>query len=131
MYNYFDAMKADVMDYINNKASEDDYMNVSEYKDSLYEELWNEDSVTGNASGTYFCNSYKAMNAVLDNLDILRDAIHEFGETTSDVGEAFLNEDWESLDVTIRCYVLNQVIDSCINELESEFWEACNYEDIY
>lgn len=45
----------------------------------LDEELWTYDSVTGNASGSYFCNAWKAEEAICHNLDLLEEVAEEFG----------------------------------------------------
>lgn len=79
--------------------------------DRLYEDLWVCDSVTGNASGSYFMNSFKAQQALLGNLDLLADACEEFG---SDID--ILKNGAEACDVSIRCYVLGYVLDEAIEE---------------
>ena len=60
-YNYLEELKSDVRNYIKEVAS--DYMDcedMDELRDSLYDNLWDEDSVTGNGSGSYTCNREKA-----------------------------------------------------------------------
>jgi len=84
-------------------------------RDYAYDDAFVEDAVTGNASGSYFCNSWKAEEAVCHNLDLLREAIEEFG---GDIGKAM--ESAESADVTIRCYILGQVFDEVWNEVKEE-----------
>lgn len=85
-------------------------------RDYAYDDAFVEDAVTGNASGSYFCNSWKAEEAVCHNLDLLREAIEEFG---GDIGKAM--ESAESADVTIRCYILGQVFDEVWDEVKEEF----------
>ena len=41
----------------------------------------------------------------------------EFGTSASDIGEKFLDEDWEYFDVSIRCYLLGQAISEVLDEL--------------
>lgn len=84
-------------------------------RDYAYDDAFVEDAVTGNASGSYFCNRWKAEEALCHNLDLLREAIEEFG---GDVGKAM--ESAESADVTIRCYILGQVFDEVWNEVKEE-----------
>lgn len=85
-------------------------------RDYAYDDAFVEDAVTGNASGSYFCNSWKAEEAVCHNLDLLREAIEEFG---GDIGKAM--ESAESADVTIRCYILGQVFDEVWDEVKEKF----------
>lgn len=108
-YDYEKAVKEDAL-----KALEDyDEVNEIEDVDDLVEfiddKLWNDDSVTGNASGYYTFDSYKAMKYVVDNMDLLNEALDEFDVDNSTIGEKFRNEEWEYFDVTIRCFVLIQL----------------------
>lgn len=118
MYNYLDAMKSDVLEAIRHNYTTTDYTERDEMQEALYDDLWIDDSVTGNASGSYFCNSHKAREAVLDNMDIVAEALREFCTQEEEIGERFLNEDWEWLDVTARCYLLGQAIGAALDEME-------------
>jgi hypothetical protein len=79
--------------------------------------------VTGNASGSYFCNTYKARECVIDNVDLLSETLCEFGEDAETTARLFLNEEWENFDVKIRCYLLGSVLYEVLDELEEEFAE--------
>lgn len=59
-YNYMEAVKEDVKNYIDSEINFEDFDSLEELEEKLNDELWTEDSVTGNASGSYYCNSYKA-----------------------------------------------------------------------
>ena len=119
MYNYLEAMKSDIMDYIRNEVNTNEYADRDELDAFLNDELWTVDSVTGNASGSYTFNSYTAKEYVFDNIDLLNEAITEFCETDV-IGEKFLNEEWEWMDVTIRCYLLGQAISEALDDMEDE-----------
>ena len=125
-YNYLENMVADVKEYIKNDAELDrndlEY-NRNDLEENLYEKLWVEDSVTGNASGSYFCNSYKSMECVIDNMDLLQEMCSEFGIEAETIGEKFLDEEWEWMDVSIRCYLLGQAISQALDEIEEELEE--------
>ena len=121
MYNYLEAMKSDIKDYIKNEINTANYSDREELENNLNDILWNEDSVTGNASGSYTFNCADAKEYVTDNIDLLAEACKEFGVTNETVGEKFLNEDWEYFDVTIRCYLLNQAISEALDEIDLEF----------
>ena len=83
----------------------------------LEDELVNEDAITGNASGSFYCNAWKAQQAVLANIDLIREAIEGFGYDYADAGEMFLNENWEKMDVIARCYVLPHSICAALEEI--------------
>lgn len=117
-YNYLEAIKADVKEYIKNEITLSDFEDRQELEDKLNDDLWVDDSVTGNGSGSYTFNSYKAKEYVLDGIEELLQIIGDFGITAQEVGEKFLNEEWEYFDVTIRCGLLNQAINEVLDEME-------------
>ena len=119
MYDYREAVKSDILDYIeeNYTAEEikEELANRDEWEQRLNDDLWVCDSVTGNASGSYYCNTRKAEEAICHNWDILADAIAEFG------GDAdILRQGAEACDVTIRCYLLGECLATALDELEEE-----------
>ena len=119
-YNYLESMKEDVQEYINNEINLKDFSDREELEEKLNEDLWTCDSVTGNASGSYTFNSYKAMEYVLDNMDLLEYMCKEFGVDNDTIGQKFLACEWEWMDVSIRCYLLGQVIGEVLDEVEEE-----------
>ena len=117
-YNYMEAMKDDIKEYINNEVNLKDFTDRDELEEKLNEDLWVEDSVTGNASGSYYCNSWKAEEAICHNLDLLGEAMKEFGCEVD-----LLEKGAEWADVTIRCYLLGQAISEVLDEMEEELEE--------
>lgn len=77
-YNYLEAVKEDVKNYIDSEINFTDFDSLEELEEKLNDELWTEDSVTGNASGSYYCNSYKAEESIAHNWDLLEEALDEF-----------------------------------------------------
>lgn len=73
-YNYLEAVKEDVKNYIDSEINFTDFDSLEELEEKLNDELWTEDSVTGNASGSYYCNSYKAEESIAHNWDLLQEA---------------------------------------------------------
>ena len=98
-YNYYEAVKNDALEYIKENNLQ------AKTQEELYDELFLADSVTGNSSGSYYCNTYKAEEALTHNLDLLKEALNEFGGNFNDA----LERGAEYCDVTIRCYVLGQI----------------------
>ena len=123
-YNYFEAVKNAVLDYINENEIKVTTSNKDELADSLNDDLWVNDSVTGNGSGSYFFNSWKAEEALCHNLDLLGEACEEFGSTAD-----LLKDGAEACDVTIRCYLLPQAISEALDELEEDDEDEDSDED--
>ena len=125
-YNYFEAVKADVKQWIeDNMELEHDiitgtFEDRDEIEEYLNDTLWTEDSVTGNASGSYTFNTYEAEENLCHNLDLLGEALQEFGFGP----EYLMNEGAEAADVTIRCYLLGQAIGEVLDEVEDEIEAA-------
>lgn len=120
MYNYLEAMKEDIKTYLEDefeyRYSELDH---DELEDSLYDDLWTQDSVTGNGSGSYtFCRA-TARGYVTENMELCVESLKEFCVEAETIAERFLEEDWEYFDVTIRCYLLGQAIAEVLEELEA------------
>lgn len=112
-YNYYEAMKADVTDYIRNNIDLADYTDMDEAQEALNDEMWTADSVTGNGSGSYTLRTYEAEENLCHNLDLLAEACEEFGSNTD-----ILKDGAEACDVTIRCYLLGQTIAEVLDEMQ-------------
>ena len=123
MYDYREAMRDDIRAYLEENLENYDYTDMDDLREQLNDDLWVEDSVTGNGSGSYTFNAAKAKEYVLDgdNMDLLIEAEEEFG---GDLG-ATIKRGWEVCDVTIRCYLLGQILDEVLKEMEDEgFFEG-------
>lgn len=118
-YNYFEAVKEDVKNYIENEIDIAEALEIAEdvdrLKDNLYDDLFCNDSVTGNASGSYTFNTWQAEENLCHNMDLLKEALEEFG---CDID--YLEKGAEACDVTIRCYLLASAISEVIDELGLE-----------
>lgn len=129
MYDYREAMTEDVKQWITNEVNLADWTEDREgLEQQLNDDLWTADSVTGNGSGSYTFNRVQASLYVLDNMDLLQEAIEEFATDPATVGDKFISEDWEWFDVTIRCYFLGSVISEVLDEMEEngDFDESDN-----
>ena len=119
MYDYREAMTEDVKHWITNEVNLADWTEDREgLEQQLNDYLWTADSVTGNGSGSYTFNRVQASLYVLDNMDLLQEAIDEFATDPATVGDKFISEDWEWFDITIRCYLLGSIISDVLDELE-------------
>ena len=122
-YNYLEQVTSDVKDAILERFDMNELAVELENRDSfeqeLHDRLFCEDSVTGNASGSYYCNTWKAEEALCHNLDLLGEALREFG-----CGPEYIAENGpEACDVTIRCYLLPEAISDALDELEEDLEE--------
>ncbi len=118
-YNYMETMAEDIKQYIKNNIILSDYQNRDELEEYLNDRLFTEDSVTGNASGSYTFNAYKAEEYICHNLDLLEEACEEFG-----CKENVLEKGAEWCDVTIRCYLLGQVIAEVLDDMGEDLEEV-------
>ena len=110
-YNYYENVKDDIrneLDYYDIEVDED---NIDEVYEEMYDNLWTSDSVTGNASGSYTFNTWQAEENIAHNLDLLQEALEEFG------GDFDLRRGAEYFDVTIRCYLLGQALREVLEEM--------------
>lgn len=119
-YNYMNVMAEDIRAYITENINREDYTeDRNGLEDYLNDTLWTEDSVTGNASGSYTFSRETAKEYVLDNTDLLKEAYTEFGQR-EEIVEVICDENWETADVTIRCYLLGASISEVLDDLDSD-----------
>lgn len=111
--DYKKEVEEDVKKYIKENI---DYIK----KEELYDDLFLADSVTGNASGSYTFNTYKAEENVKDLIwddEFIDELRFQFGEEIGDL----IKRGPEVLDVTARCLALAYVdIDSLYDEIKKE-----------
>lgn len=103
MYNYLETVKEDVKEYIAENIDISEFGDIEELKEKLNEDLWINDSVTGNASGSYTCNRAKAKKYVDDNKELIIEMAEEF--------RSFL----------ITCVYTTQLLENQAIELLDEF----------
>ena len=115
-YNYLEAVTNDAKQAILENLNYWSFTNREELEEIANDSLWVDDSVTGNASGSYTFSTWKAEENLCHNMDELEEACYEFGQ---DIGEA-VKQGAEYCDVTIRCYLLLQAISAALDELEEE-----------
>lgn len=121
-YDYLEAVTNDAKNAILKNYHDWHFTDRDELEEVANDKLWINDSVTGNGSGSYTFNREAAKEYVIksdDGMDTLRDATREF-DCEHEAFVAFLEENWEYLDVTIRCYLLWQAISAAIDELEEK-----------
>ena len=119
-YDYNEAMREDIREYIAENYEREEIaeklLDRDEWEEKLRDDLWTEDSVTGNASGSYTFSTWEAEENLCHNLGLLEDALREFGSEGADI----LERGAEWCDVTIRCYLLADVLSEVLDEYEEE-----------
>ena len=120
MYNYLENIKEDVkeaiFDYYTKEEIKENLEDREQFEQTLHDDLFVSDSVSGNASGSDYYNAYKASEALNGNWDLLREALYAFG--CEDINAIEKGEEW--CDVAIRCYLLPQAISFALDEIEEE-----------
>lgn len=117
-YDYREEMKKDIHSVINeiedweSATITESFRDKDDAFDHLYDRLWLDDNVTGNASGSYTFNAWQAEENICHNLDLLEQAMWEFG--CEDVDAIKKGAEW--CDVTIRCYLLGEVLREVLEE---------------
>ena len=115
-YDYRECLREDIITYIEERGIKVTTDNRDEIQDELYDDMFVSDCVTGNASGSYTFNAWRAEENICHNMDLLKDACFEFG-----CEPKFDSAEW--CDVTIRCYLLGEVLCEVLDEIEEEVEE--------
>lgn len=104
--------KEQVLEDLRNYADEADYKGKS--VDEVRDLALMDDSITGNASGSYFCNTWKAQEALTESGVLFDD---EFLSRLEEYGvENPLAKGAEWLDVMARCIALDYINDDELME---------------
>ncbi len=118
VYDYYGEMKEDIENALEDETYQEIIENGDDYDEiyeKLYDSLWTDDSVTGNGSGSYTFNRDKAVEYLSYNFDLLSDALIEFDCSVDDLAQG---PEW--CDVTIRCYLLGQILNEVLTEMNIE-----------
>ena len=118
-YSYPQHVKEDIEDYINDELDtgtfgllvQGDEDTIEDIRDTLF----NEDSVTGNMSGSYTMNTRKAEENLIGNWDLLEEAINEF-----DLHVNPIKKGAEWCDSVIRCYLVDWCFTEAIKEITKQ-----------
>lgn len=117
-YDYYKNVREDIKQRLNEWLDFDrinDYSDIDEVISAVYDDFFNSDSVTGNGSGSYTFNSWVAEENLCHNMDLLKEAFDELGGELNDYIDSA-----EACDVTIRCYVLGQLVGEVVKEFVEE-----------
>ncbi len=116
-YNYMEEMTTNILEYIRTAYTVEEIREKLEdrnnWEEELRDDLWDFDPVTGNASGSYTFNAWQAEEYICHNIDLLAEAMAEFGDDSN-----ALENGAEWCDVTIRCYLLGDAISAALDVIK-------------
>ena len=119
MYNYKEQIRADVREWIDNNKGQLEGLDRADVYDVVYDSCWVDDSVTGNASGSYTFSRYEARQNFFNDEDsekYIDQMIEDVFTTRESVGKAIQESQWELLDVYIRCWLLCDAVSDVLDE---------------
>lgn len=108
-YDYEEAVREDIMEYLRSNYA--GCTITGRTREKMGDDLWIDDSVTGNGSGSYTFNAWEAEEYLCHNWELLKEAIDELGYDYN-----VLEKGAEACDVTIRCYLVRMLLAECIKE---------------
>lgn len=117
MYDYRQAMKDDITDYILNNYDLSDYETYDEALDAIEDDLWVEDCITGNG-GMFYDTEEKCLQYVGNNLKLLFEAADAYEWSIDQIKDK--NNPAQHCDCLIRCYLLGE----CLNKVLHDMWEG-------
>ena len=82
MFNYYDELKLSIFDALEGEEEKkiiEKAKNKSDAYDELYDRLSLDDSITGNASGSYYCSSWSARHQCYNFSSDVIEALEAYG----------------------------------------------------
>lgn len=138
-YDYTEAITADILQsIIDNCEINEEEKTITDYSGNVYNleeadndngtkedliealnnDMWIDDSITGNGSGSYTFNTWKARCNLWNNEELIEEVTKEFEITPENASNP------EYMDVSIRCYLLTGAIETVIDEIIENGLEA-------
>lgn len=121
MYNYREAVKEDVKNWMEENHEPGASKELEFDYDTVFEGCWVADEVTGNASGSYTFSRYEAKKNFFEDEDsdeYISHMIEDGFLSADELGKKIAESNWEWIDVCIRCYLLGEVVQEVIDELD-------------
>lgn len=119
IYSYPKAVKSDIREYLNDNLDVGTFglllQGDNDTIEDVREDLFEDDSVTGNQSGSYTMNSLEAEQNLAGNWDLLQEAKEEL-----DPGVYLIAKGPEFCDVLIRCYLVDWCFNETLNDIVNQ-----------
>ena len=126
---YLEMVKDSIEELINNNGLDvlcgwlraESCEGLDELENRLGDFFYQEDDVTGYESKSYYGNSLAAKEMVLNNLETVTEAVNSFycGQP-EEAKDALTSENWKWLDMTARCYVVEEAVSEYVTENRDE-----------
>ena len=108
--------KLEMVDELESMIKDSDIDFTGKNRGEAYEALQDlafDRDMTGNSTGSYWCNELKAERALLGNFDLVQVALDEFGMESISSPELVSGE---HLDILVREHLLPQIIDDVLDK---------------
>lgn len=123
IYSYPSHEQQDIKEFIEKRLDsgtfglliQGDEDTIEDVKDLMFDQ----DDVTGNGSGSYTFNAFKAEQNLTGNWDLLREAKEELQPNVD-----LIEKGPEFCDVLIRCYLLDWCFTKALNEIVNDTEEV-------
>lgn len=116
IYSYPSHVKQDVKEFIEKRLDSGTFgMLIQGNEDTIQDVedlMFDQDDVTGNGSGSYTFNTFKAEQNLMGNWDLLREAKEELQPNVD-----LIDKGPEYCDVMIRCYLLDWCFNKALNDI--------------
>ena len=119
MYNYKEQIRADVKEWIEDNKEQIEGLDRYDAYEVVYDSCWVDDSVTGNASGSYTFSGYEAREHFYgdsDSEDYLDQMCDDGFADPMEIGKKLIASNYEWLDVSIRCWLLCDAVSDVLDE---------------
>lgn len=128
IYSYPSHVKNDIKEFIEKRLDsgtfglliQGDEDTIQDVQDLMFDQ----DDVTGNGSGSYTFNTWKAEQNLTGNWDLLREAKEELQPNVD-----LIDKGPEYCDVMIRCYLLDWCFNKALAEIVNDTEEVQKGED--
>lgn len=129
-FDYREAVKKDIFEYLKENYRNDkifDYIYREdgkffvEFDERFVQKITREatETLTGKYSVNYVCSKEEAKEHVLDDgVDILSEFVFEGFLDKEEIGDYFLDEDWQVMDAECRWYCCIEMASDAVNEFE-------------
>lgn len=115
MYDYYEAVENDLRDWLD--TQDEDWIANHSYDD--IRDIIFDSCVTGNDGDPYDTNE-QCEEYLKDNLELVFDAMYDFDVSVRDVHRRPAGTLAPYLDTLVRCYVLDECIDTVLPEYKEE-----------